>query len=98
MRQNQAISPDLAVTRAIGALGWLASDDELWHVFAGATGATAEDLATRAEDPAFLASVLDFILMDDAWVLDCAASLSLPPEALMATRACLPGGEAIHWT
>ncbi|MGR3492027.1 MAG: DUF3572 domain-containing protein [Shimia sp.] len=86
------------MTLALGALGWLAGNDELWHVFAGSTGATAEDLATRAEEPTFLASVLDFILMDDAWVLQAADALEVPPERILLARQVLPGAEQIHWT
>jgi hypothetical protein len=60
---------DTAETIAIQALGWLASDEDLLPVFMGASGVSADDMRTRANDPTFLISLLDFITMDDAWVM-----------------------------
>jgi hypothetical protein len=34
--------------------------------------------------------VLDFILMDDAWVMDCATALGMAPEQLVAMRQACP--------
>ncbi|NKX43706.1 DUF3572 domain-containing protein [Roseicyclus persicicus] len=89
---------DLAETRALAVLGWLAAQDELFPVFLGATGASEADLRRRAGDPEFLASVLEFLMMDDAWVLDCAAAMGWPPTDMAAIRAGLPGGDLPHWT
>ncbi|MBN2905807.1 MAG: DUF3572 domain-containing protein [Rhodobacteraceae bacterium] len=83
---------------AIRALGWLVGNDELLPVFLGATGASEADLRSRADDPVFLASVLDFLLMDDAWVIAFCTGANLPGEALMQARAGLPGGADPHWT
>ncbi|TCP41328.1 DUF3572 domain-containing protein [Rhodovulum marinum] len=83
---------------ALGALAWLVGDDELLPVFLGATGASEHDLRARADDPEFLASVLDFLLMDDAWVLAFCRHAGLPGEAVMRARAALPGGADPHWT
>ncbi|MEX5727146.1 hypothetical protein Ga0609869_000499 [Rhodovulum iodosum] len=89
---------DEAETIALRALGWLAGNEELLPVFLGATGAGAEDLRARAAEPAFLASVLDFILMDDAWVIAFADGEGLSGAAAMQARAALPGGAVMHWT
>jgi hypothetical protein len=89
---------EIAETGALRVLGWLAGRDDLWPVFLGATGASAEDAVARAGDPEFLASVLDFVLMDDAWVIDCAAALGLAPQALAEMRQALPGGDLPNWT
>lgn len=83
---------------ALRALEWLVGNDELLPVFLGSSGAGIEDLKAGAGDPAFLGSVLDFILMDDAWVMAFCDTQSLPYERLMRARASLPGGEAVHWT
>jgi len=93
-----AVTQDSAETLAIGALEWLVSNDELLPVFLGATGAGIEDLKSGAGDPAFLGSVLDFILMNDAWVMEFCDARALPYERLMQARVTLPGGEAVHWT
>ncbi|HDR28914.1 DUF3572 domain-containing protein [Rhodovulum sp.] len=87
-----------AETLALNALAWLAGQDSLLAVFLGATGATENDLRNRADDPEFLASVLDFLLMDDAWVLAFCQAHDLPGAALMQARAALPGGADPHWT
>ncbi|MBR9652864.1 DUF3572 domain-containing protein [Thalassovita aquimarina] len=89
---------DVAETTALRALGWLAASDDLLPVFMGASGASAEDLKTNATDPDFLGSVLDFLMMDDAWVIACCEALTLPYDSLMQARAALPGGQQMHWT
>ena len=63
------MNADRAEVIALQALGWLVNNDELCPVFLGATGGAAEDLRNRATDPDFQASVLEFITMDDAWVV-----------------------------
>lgn len=83
---------------ALRVLEWLAGHDELFPVFLGATGASVSDLATSAQDQAFLASVLDFLVMDDAWVIGFCDAAGLPYEAPMQARAALPGGANMHWT
>jgi hypothetical protein len=83
---------------ALKALAWLAGNNELLPIFLGSTGASLDDLKNRAIEPDFLGSMLDFILMDDAWVLEFAAAEKVPPETLLAARQALPGGEAVHWT
>ena len=89
---------DFAETVALKALAWVLGPGELAEVFMGATGLGPQDLAQRADAPEVLAAVLDFVLMDDAWVLALAQSEGLAPEALMRARAALPGGELPHWT
>lgn len=83
---------------ALLALGWLAADDELCGVFLGSTGASPDDLRNQAGEPAFLASVLDFLTMDDAWVMAFCDAHELPYETPMRARQSLPGAEQVHWT
>lgn len=92
------MTPQLAETVAIQALGWLAANDELWPVFLGSTGAAAEDAAQRATDPAFLASVLEFITMDDNWVIAFCDQIGQPYETPLHARYALPGAEKVEWT
>ncbi|THD75679.1 DUF3572 family protein [Thalassobius vesicularis] len=93
-----AITQENAETLALSALTWLVGNDELLPVFLGASGAGIDDLKAGASDPAFLGSVLDFLLMDDAWVIAFCDSCSLPYERLMQARMALPGGAQMHWT
>jgi hypothetical protein len=89
---------DPADIRALQVLGWLAADGDLLSVFLGASGTQPGELRARAEEPEFLASVVDFVLMDDAWVQACAQDLDWPPDALIRLRAELPGGDLPNWT
>ena len=83
---------------ALKALGWLSGNEALMPVFLGATGATLDDLRDRAGEPEFLASVLDFLTMDDAWVTGFCEAEALPYDAPLAARRALPGGGEVHWT
>ncbi len=92
------MNSEQALTIAIKALGWLAGETEVLPVFLGASGAALEDLRDQAEDPAFLASTLDFILMDDTWVIAFCDAAGLPYDTPMQARQSLPGAEQVHWT
>ena len=87
-----------AETIALQALAWLVGNEDLLPVFLGATGASVNDLAKSAKQPAFLGSVLDFLVMDDAWVVAFCDTINLPYQAPMQARAALPGGEQMNWT
>jgi hypothetical protein len=87
-----------AETIALQSLGWLVANEELLPVFLGSSGVSEGDMRSAAQDPEFLGSVLDFILMDDAWVIACCDAQLLPYEQLAQARQSLPGGEQIHWT
>ena len=89
---------DQAENIALLALGWLASNDELLPVFLGASGAAAEDIQGQAENPAFLASILEFLTMDDAWVVSFCDANTLKYEEPLRARYSLKGNEAVHWT
>lgn len=89
---------ETAETLALHVLGWLAGKEDLLPVFLGSTGASEFDLKKRAADSVFLGAVLDFLMMDDAWVVDCCDQLKLPYEHIMLARAALPGGEQVNWT
>jgi hypothetical protein len=89
---------EIAETRALAILGWLAGQEELLPLFLGASGATETDLRARAAEPEFLASVVDFLMMQDHWVIDCATDQGWRPEDIMAIRAGLPGGDLPAWT
>lgn len=92
------MSRNSAETLALEALGWLASHDDLLPVFLGSTGASGDDLKARAADAEFLGSVLDFLLMDDAWVVAFCDAEGHGYDAPMQARQALPGGEQVHWT
>jgi len=89
---------EIAETVALQALGWLAGNEELLPVFLGTTGAGEDDLRERAGDPEFLGSLLDFLMMNDAWVVEFCDAHALGYDQPMQARAALPGGEQVNWT
>ncbi|QYX57923.1 DUF3572 domain-containing protein [Roseovarius sp. SCSIO 43702] len=95
MRSDEPKSAD---TLGLEALAWLVGNDELLPVFLGSTGASEDDLRAGATDPSFLAAVLDFVMLDDAWVLGFARDTGHAPEAVLRARRALPGGAHVEWT
>lgn len=89
---------EAAQTLALQALGWIASDDEVFPAFLTATGANLGELRERTSDPDFLAAVLDFLLQDDRWVISFCDAARQPYTAPQAARAALPGGAETNWT
>lgn len=93
-----SLTQESAETIGLQAVAWLASNDELCPIFMGATGASEGDFRQGLEDPAFQGSVLDFLLMDDGWVMAFCDSAGLGYDQPMQARAVLPGGGTVHWT
>ena len=91
-------SADAAETLALKVLTWLIGQEDLLPVFLGASGASEQDLRLRMTDPEFLGSVLDFVMMDDVWVIGFCDANNVPYEHPMLARAALPGGAQMHWT
>lgn len=89
---------ETAETIALQALAFLIGDEELRDVFMGATGTGAEDIRARAGEAEFLISVLDFLMMDDAWVIRFCDSCGLEYTSPQSARQALPGGAQMHWT
>ena len=79
---------------AIQALNFIAGEPERLGLFLAETGIGPETLRTAAADPRFLASVLDFVMRDDATVKAFAAASELNPTNLAAARQVL--GDP-HW-
>ena len=93
-----SISRERAEMVGLTAVAWLAGNDDLCPVFQGATGAGEAEFRVGLSDPVFQGSVLDFLLMDDAWIVEFCDASQLPYEMPMMARAMLPGGEQVHWT
>lgn len=87
-----------AETLAAQALAWIAASDDLMGVFMGASGLSAGDVRAQAGEPEFLASVLDFLMMDDAWVMGFCDANGHGYDAPMRARMALPGGDLPNWT
>ena len=77
---------------AVQALSFIAGDPERLGLFLAESGIGPETLRSAAADPHFLASVLDFVLRDDATVKAFAATSQLDPTNIAAARQALDEG------
>jgi hypothetical protein len=89
---------ELAETEALTMLTWLAGHEDLFTAFLAGTGASVADVAAKAAQPAFLASVVDFVMSEDNHVIAWAEAAGRRPETAMQIRAGLPGGAVWNWT
>lgn len=92
------MSPDRAEHIAILALTWLSTNEDLLPLFLGASGADVAGLQAAAQSSDFLASVLEFLTMDDAWVVAFCDANQLNYQDPLSARYALPGAQAVHWT
>jgi len=95
---KQMMNSDAARAIAQDALLWLVGDPATLGAFLHASGATREALQAGLADPEFLGFVLDFLLADETLVRRFATEHDLAPQAPLAARAALPGGDLPHWT
>lgn len=93
-----ALSTESAETLALTALGWLVGNEELLPVFLGSTGVSVEDLRNRAAEADFAVSVLEFLMLDDSWVVAFCDANSVPYDHPAQARAVLTGAADMHWT
>ncbi|WP_299742423.1 DUF3572 domain-containing protein [uncultured Tateyamaria sp.] len=91
-------SQESAEVVGLQAIAWMVGNEELLPVFLGATGASEADMRAGVGDPAFLGGLLDFIMMDDAWVAEFCDAQGLTYDTPMRARMALPGGGEVHWT
>ena len=80
---------EVAEIVAIQALSFIAGDPERLGPFLAESGLGPETLRTAAANPQFLASVLDFIMRDDASVKAFADASKLHPTNVAAARQVL---------
>ena len=64
----------------------------------GASGVISEDFRTDNLSQEFLISILDFVLMDDSWVISCSKFLKTDPSQIQNIRVSLEGGQQVNWT
>ena len=89
---------EIAETRALEVLTWVLSEGDLIQVFMGTTGASQNDLRSNTLSHEFLISILDFVLMDDRWVISCGKFLNIDPSQIQLIRMSLDGGQEVNWT
>jgi hypothetical protein len=80
---------EVAEIVAVQALSFVAGDPERLGLFLAESGIGPETLRTAAANPHFLASVLDFVMRDDATVKAFAAASQLHPTNIAAAHQAL---------
>lgn len=80
---------EVAEIVAIQALSFIAGEPERLGLFLAESGIGPETLRTSAADPRFLASVLDFVMRDDATVKAFAKVSELHPTNIAAAHQAL---------
>ena len=74
---------------AVAALGFLAAEPDRLSRFLSLSGLGPQNLRAAAADPAFLVSVLDYLLADEPLLLAFAAYQEQAPETIAAARRAL---------
>jgi Protein of unknown function (DUF3572) len=97
-QETGIMQQESAQTVALQALGWLAGDEDLFLAFLAATGADAADLRVRAAEVEFQVAILDFLLMNDAYVIGFCDAAGIAYTTPMTALVSLQGGEAMNWT
>ena len=96
MKKSVQNPREVAEIVAIQALSFVAGDPDRLGLFLAETGIGPDTLRKSATEPKFLASVLDFVLRDDATVKAFAKASDLHPSNVMAARKVLGDPEWEH--
>ncbi len=89
MRKSTHNPREIAEIVAIQALSFVAGDPERLGAFLAESGIGPDTLRNAAADPHFLASVLDFVMRDDATVKAFATASQLHPTNIATAHQAL---------
>ena len=92
------MTPQEAEIYALKVTNWLISNQDLLDVFMNSTGVSEAAIKSDFHDGVFLAAILDFLLLDDKWVIAACDAMHLEPDEMHSARLLLPGGERVNWT
>jgi hypothetical protein len=92
MRKEAGSKPqDAAAAVAIAALGFIAAEPERLGRFLALSGIGPESIREAAQDPQFLAGVLDHLCSDETLLVGFAEQQGVDPEQVMRARQALAG-------
>ena len=89
LKKMQSAGLDSARSLAVSALIFIAADPDRLMRFLGITGLGPDNLRTAAADPAFLGSVLEYLVADEKLLVEFAADAGLKPEAVARAHEAL---------
>jgi hypothetical protein len=75
-----------AATLALATLGWILQDGERAQRYLELTGLDPDSLRQGLDNPAVLASALDFLANHEPDLIRAAEALAVTPEELIAAR------------
>jgi hypothetical protein len=88
---GSSFNPEAAQTLALKALAYLATMPDDIGRFLNVSGIEPGELRTRAEEPEFLAAVMDFLMSDDRLLTEFCAGEEINPKDIQFARRALPG-------
>ena len=88
---RRRVECDSPVTIGLKALAFLAGAGEDLQRFMAISGADAASLRARADEPEFLAAVLDYLLANETLLVDFCKAESLEPRLVHLAAARLGG-------
>jgi hypothetical protein len=89
MKRPSSAAREAAEMLAIQALSFIAEEPERLNAFLNATGLTLDRLRESANQPDFLAGVLEHMLADESLLLAFAASAVVDPADVTRARIAL---------
>lgn len=93
---NDRQNLESAEALAIRALAFIASDPELLPRFLAISGIEAGSIRNAAQEPGFLAGVLQFIAAHEPTLLRFCEETGTPPGSISAALRALPFGDDQH--
>ncbi|MCL7999446.1 DUF3572 domain-containing protein [Brucella sp. 21LCYQ03] len=91
------MSQSEAEALAVEALVWMAQDNELMPRFLALTGIEVSSIRSAAQEPGFLAGVLQFYLSHEPTLLRFCQETGRDPATIEKAAALLPGGMTIRF-
>lgn len=79
---------------ALGALGWILSDEPRAERLLALTGLAPDELGASLSERATLAAILSFLTAHENDLIACADALQVPPATIAAAAARLEGTTA----
>jgi hypothetical protein len=91
MAKRLRITRENAEALAVQAFTFIAGDPERLGRFLALSGVGPDSIRAAAQDPGFLAGVLDHVAGDEGLLIDFAADIGIEPMEIERARAALGG-------
>ena len=88
-----AANAEHATETAIEALAWLAADESRLERFLSLSGLGPQNLRKAAAEPRFLSAILDYLVSNEALIVEFAGDSGRTPEDVARAHAALAGTE-----